>query len=208
MQNEPFLSLVSRPMRHGFERLLLIFALLASGVVHAQGPAYDCTAARGIVETLICQDPGLAALDRHMAEVYAAAERKAGNEFPSVLKPEQRGWVKGRNECWKSEPRRDCISEAYRLRIAELQARYRLIEPTATASYLCPDKTEVVATYFATDPATLIAERGDSVALMYQQPAASGARYAGRNESLWEHQGEALIQWGYAAPELTCRKQP
>ncbi|HEU6456310.1 MAG TPA: MliC family protein [Roseateles sp.] len=195
-------------MHHRFTPLLLSLALVGSGTVHAQGPAYDCTAARGIVETLICQDPGLAALDRHMAEVYAAAERKAANEFPSLLKPEQRGWVKGRNECWKSEPRRDCISTAYRLRIAELQARYRLLEPVATASYLCPDKAEVVATYFATDPATLIAERGDSVSLMYQQAAASGARYVGRNESLWEHQGEALIQWGYGAPELSCRKQP
>jgi hypothetical protein len=43
---------------------------------------------------------------------------------------------------------------------------------------------------------------------MYQQAAASGARYVGRNESLWEHQGEAVIQWGYGAPELSCRKQP
>ena len=29
-----------------------------------------------------------------MAEVYAAAERRASDEFPSVLKPGQRGWVK------------------------------------------------------------------------------------------------------------------
>jgi len=89
-----------------------------------------------------------------------------------------------------------------------LQARYRLIEPLATATYVCPDKAEIVAVYFATDPATLIAERGDSVSLMYQQPAASGSRYVGRNESLWEHQGEALIQWGYGSPEMNCLKQP
>jgi len=173
----------------------------------AQGPAYDCTVARGIIETLICQDPGLSALDRQMAEVYAAAEPKASNEFPSVLKPEQRGWVKGRNDCWKSDDRAACVSESYRLRIAELQARYRLIEPTASVTWRCPDKAEVVAVYFATMPATLIAERGDNVSLMYQQPAASGTRYAGRNESLWEHQGEALIQWGYGAPEQSCQKR-
>ena len=141
-----------------------------------------------------------------MAEVYSAAERKASDEFPSVLKPEQRGWVKGRNDCWMNEQRRECVSEAYRLRIAELQARYRLIEPTATVTWRCPDKSEVVAVYFRTEPATLIAERGDSVSLMFQQPAASGSRYVGRNESLWEHQGEATVQWGYGATEMVCRK--
>lgn len=196
-------------------RYLLTALLLCSGGggVGAQGyksggPAYDCGVARGIIEVLICQDPALSALDRKMADVYAAAERKASNEFPMTLKPEQRGWVKGRNECWKSDDRSACVSESYRLRIAELQARYRLIEPLATTTYLCPGKAEVVAVYFATEPATLIAERGDSVSLMYSQPSASGSRYAGRNESLWEHQGEALIQWGYAAPEEVCKKQP
>ena len=162
--------------------------------------------ARGIIETLICQDAGLAAQDRQMAEIYAAAERKASDEFPSVLKPEQRGWVKGRNDCWMHEDRRECVSEAYRLRSVELQTRYRLIAASATVTWRCPDKSEVVATYFKTDPAALIAERGSSVSLMLQQPAASGTRYVGRNESLWEQHGEATIQWGYGAPEQVCRK--
>jgi membrane-bound inhibitor of C-type lysozyme len=52
---------------------------------------------------------------------------------------------------------------------------------------------EVVVTYFSTEPSTLIAERGDSVSLMTIQPSGSGARYQGRNESFWEHQGEARI---------------
>jgi hypothetical protein len=54
-------------------------------------------------------------------------------------------------------------------------------------------------------PATLIAERGDQVSLMVLQPSASGARYQGRNESLWEHQGNALITRGYGAQEMSCR---
>ena len=186
----------------------LCLCLWWAGSAFAQGPAYDCAAARGIVETLICQDPALAALDRQMAAVYVAAEQKASNEFPLVLKPEQRNWTKTRNGCWTSDQRSECVSAAYRLRIAELQARYRLIEPTATVSYVCPDKSEVLAAYFKTEPATLVATRGDATSLMYIQPSASGARYAGRNESLWEHQGEALIQWGYGAPEMLCPKQP
>lgn len=188
-------------------RYLLWLSLLWAGSAAAQAPSFNCSAARGIIETLICQDPGLAALDRQMAEVYAAAEAKAHNEFPFVLKPEQRAWTKERNACWTSDERGECVSTAYRLRIAELQVRYRLIEPFATADYVCPDKTVVSAAYFRTDPATLLATRGDSISLMYVQPAASGARYAGRHESLWEHQGDALIQWGYGAAEMSCRKK-
>lgn len=189
-------------------RTLFWLSFLYAGVVAAQAPSFNCDAARGIIETLICQDPGLAALDRQMAEVYAAAEAKSHNEFPFVLKPEQRAWTKDRNGCWTSDERRACVSAAYRLRIAELQVRYRLIEPFATADYVCPDKAVVSAAYFNTDPATLLATRGDSTSLMYVQPSASGARYVGRHASLWEHQGAALIQWGYGAAEMTCRKQP
>jgi hypothetical protein len=87
-----------------------------------------------------------------------------------------------------------------------LQARYRLIEPTGTGHYRCDSEPDhdVVATYFPTDPPTAIAERGDDIAVLYAQPAASGARYVGRSESIWEHQGEAMIAWRPGNPERRC----
>jgi membrane-bound inhibitor of C-type lysozyme len=69
-------------------------------------------------------------------------------------------------------------------------------------------QNEVVVTFFETDPPTLIAERGDQVSLMFQQPSGSGAKYQGGNESFWEHQGEATIVWGYEAPEMRCVRKP
>ena len=39
---------------------------------------------------------------------------------------------------------------------------------------------------------------------MVLQPSASGARYQGGNESLWEHQGAARIVWGFGAAEMRC----
>jgi membrane-bound inhibitor of C-type lysozyme len=65
-------------------------------------------------------------------------------------------------------------------------------------------RNEVIATFFQTDPPTVIAERGDRVSLMYLQPSGSGAKYQGRNESLWEKAGEALITWGYGTKEMRC----
>ncbi|WP_311568455.1 MliC family protein [Photobacterium arenosum] len=193
----------------------VVFSLGAAAVlvyhqVKAAEPSFDCTGvADGSIEAMICQDEELAALDNQLSEVYKQAADKATNEHPPTLKAEQKGWVKGRNECWKADDKKSCVESEYQRRIAELQARYGLIQATATVTYLCTDQpgSEVIATYFPTDPPALIAERGDSVSLMYQQESASGTKYVGRNESLWEHQGEATVIWGYGAPELQCKLQ-
>jgi len=176
-----------------------------------QGPSYDCRKAEaGSIEALVCEDWELSALDRRLAGVFAAASRKAINEHPPVLKAEQRGWIKGRNECWKSDARRGCVRDEYLRRIAELQARYRLVGSHGPVRFLCDGNpaSEVVVNYFQTDPPSLIAEHGDSVSLMYQQPGGSGTSYQGRNESFREHQGEAMLTWGYGAQPLRCKKSP
>jgi uncharacterized protein len=175
----------------------------------AQGPSFDCAkVAAGSIEAMVCSDEELSALDRKLASVYAVAPRTAANEHPPVLKAEQRGWIKGRDDCWKSDDKRSCVRDEYRLRIAELQARYRLVNSRGPFRFVCDGNpaNEVVTTFFETDPGTLIAERGDSVSLMYQQPSASGTRYQGRNETFWEHQGVATLTWGYGAPEMRCTR--
>jgi uncharacterized protein len=190
--------------------LLASTCWLFTGEVLAEGPSFDCAKVEaGSIEEMVCKDKGLTALDRKLAEVYSAASKKAVNEHPPLLKAEQRGWIKGRNDCWKSADRRKCVEDNYRSRITELQARYRLVPAIGPVTYACDGdpKNEVTVTYFKTDPPTLIAERGDQVSLMYVQPSASGARYQGPNESFWEHQGEAVITWGYGAPEMRCTKK-
>lgn len=173
----------------------------------AQGPSYSChEAGDGSIEAMVCDDKDLSALDRRLAEVYAAASAQSANEHPPMLKAEQRGWIKGRDDCWKSDDRRGCVSDSYRRRIAELQVRYRLAPAIGRVRFTCDGSAanELVVTYFQTDPSTLIVERGDSVSLMSQQPSASGARYQGRNQSFWEHQGEARVRWGHGAREMRC----
>jgi len=177
----------------------------------APGPSFACGKVRpGSIEAMVCGDAELAALDRRLAGVYSAAAKMAANERPPLLKAEQRGWIKGRDECWKSDDKRACVQSEYVRRIAALQARYRLVPANGPVRYACDGNpaNEVVAMYFQTDPPTLIAERGDGVSLMYLQPSASGAKYQGRNESLWEHQGEARVTWGYGAKEMRCKRAP
>lgn len=190
-----------------FMKPTLTLLLMTLGTsVEATTPAFDCKKVSGSVEQLICNDAELAALDRKMAEVFAAAKKKTINERPPMLKPEQRGWIKGRNDCWKSDDVRLCVSDEYKHRIAELQARYRLVPMRGPFFFACEGNAanEVVVTYFETSPSSLIAERGDQVSFMLVQQSGSGSRYQGRNEQFWEHQGEAKVVWGYGAPEMTC----
>lgn len=195
-------------------RMLLGVILFSAGaeslpaLALAQGPAFDCTQASGNIEKMICADPELGALDRTLSAVYSAALHKAANERPPTLNAEQRDWIKGRNDCWKADDKRACVVETYRRRIVELQARYRLVHASPPVRYVCNGNPadEVIAVYFQTDPPSLIAERGDQTSLMFLEPSASGTRYVGRNESLWEHQGEATVIWGYQALEMRCTK--
>lgn len=133
----------------------------------ANGPSYACDKVRpGSIEAMICQDKELSALDRRLADVYAAAFKRSANERPPLLKAEQRGWIKGRNECRKNDDKVRCVRDEYRYRIAELQARYRLVPGIGPVRYGCGGNlaNEVIVTFFQTDPQTLIAERGNPVA--------------------------------------------
>jgi uncharacterized protein len=117
----------------------------AAKTTPAAKPSFDCAKARpGSSEALICADPALAALDRQLADVYAAARKKAANEKPPVLQAEQRGWVKGRDDCWKAQQggQAACIRGAYVDRIVELQARYRLVaaDGPSAAQRLAPHR--------------------------------------------------------------------
>jgi len=175
------------------------------------GPSFVCDKVKdGSIEAMICGEEVLAALDRKLAGVYSAALEKAVNERPPLLEAEQRGWIKGRNECWKAADPGECVRTAYAHRIAELQARYGLVANSGPVRFICDGNPadEVIATFFRTDPPTMIAERGDSVSFMYLQPSGSGSKYQGRNETFWEHQGQAMITWGHGAPEMHCSRAP
>ncbi len=182
--------------------------VLAAAPVQASetGPSYACErVAAGSIEALICQDPALSRLDRRLADAHAAARRVAANEHPPRLVAEQRGWLKGRDECWKRVDRRACVHEAYVRRIAALQAHYRLVASLGPVAYHCDGNpaNEVVVTFFETEPSTLIAERGDSVSLMYRL---SEGDYRGRNEAFETAPWGARIIWGHEAPAMRCRE--
>lgn len=194
--------------------LLLVLTFFASAagfpdVGLAQGPTFDCAKAKGEVEGLICSDVELAALDRKLDEVYKAATAKAAGKLGTQLRAEQRGWVKGRNDCWKANGQqtwitatwtvdtvKGCIAAQSRLRISELQSVWRLVPPK-TVFYVCQNNpaNEVVVSFFETDPATIRLERGDRTVTMWLVGAASTGTYEGRNVNLLHKGNEVKVNW-------------
>lgn len=174
----------------------------------AQGPTFDCTKAQGEVEELICSDASLAALDQKLAEVYKEASAKAKDGLATELRETQRGWIGGRNDCWKAKQQtwitatwtvdtvQDCVAAQYRLRTSELQAAWQLLPPQ-TVSYTCQNNpaNEVVANFFATDPATIRLERGDRTVTLWQVGAAGEGKYEGQNVSLVHDGGTMQVSW-------------
>ena len=194
--------------------VLVVSSFIAGAValpvtVLAQGPTFDCAKASGEVETLICTDPSLAALDRTLGEVYKVASAKAKGKLATRLREDQRGWVKGRNDCWKAKGEqtwitatwtvdtvKGCVDGQYRLRTSELQAVWQLLPPK-TVFYACHNDpaNEVVANFFATDPATIRLERGDRTVTMWLVGSASDGKYEGQNVSLVHQGNELKVSW-------------
>lgn len=186
-------------------------SLLLANSVLAGGPSYDCsTVASTSIEALVCQSDELSALDRQLAEVYAAARKKAVNAHPPTLKAEQRGWIKGRNDCWKSGDSRACIVSSYKERIVELQIQYGQLVVPSPVYYTC-NATDLTAVFYnQTDPQAVVltvipilADPGQMTA--FRVHSASGARYEGGNVEFWEHHGEAQLSWYDKV--MSCSKQ-
>ncbi|WP_033136760.1 MliC family protein [Aeromonas finlandensis] len=187
---------------------LLFTPLLAS----AATPSFDCAKVAGAVETLICKDAGLAALDNELAALYPKAIAQLSPEDLKSERAMQRGWIKGRNDCWKAKDLRQCVEDNYQLRIAELQVTGGQLIVPAPVDYQC-GKAVTLSTYFYNDAKIPVAvinlSEGDKQqqVLAYEAPSASGARYEGQNLALFTKGKEATLE-RYGQPTLTCTETP
>lgn len=172
-------------MRHALAALALLAAPAAA--LAQDGPSFDCARAETGAEKLVCADPALAALDRRVAAHFAAALDVARGldagaaEAEATLRAYQRGWIGGRDECWKAADERACVKDAYLRREAELVAEWMLDAPTATTFWTCGGSpaNEVVTMFFDTPLPAVRFERGDSIDTGTLSPTGSGARYDG-----------------------------
>ncbi len=186
-----------------FVTALLVFA---AGRAWAEGPAFDCAKASGSVEELICGDSELAALDRKLDTTYKAATKviegfggeAARKSELSNLRAYQRGWIKGRNDCWKADDIARCTRDEYQMRIAELQAQYALVKGGEPVFFTCNGNLsdEIVATFIPAELPAVRLERGDRTIIALSSASASGARYEGPFGTVfWIKGDEATVEW-------------
>ena len=104
---------------------LLLSPALLTLPLYANQPSFDCSKVKkDSSEGLICGSDELMDLDRELSSVYKQALLKASKD--DMLKAHQRGWIKGRNDCWKAKDEKQCMANEYNLRIKELKEKYGL----------------------------------------------------------------------------------
>jgi uncharacterized protein len=183
-------------------RLLLTLCIiaLAGPAMSDNSPSFDCAKAESSAETLICENAELAQLDTRIAARYAAAVATVGQmdsgarEAERELRAIQRGWIKGRDDCWKAEDPMECIRASYLQREGELVAQWLLDEPTEVVFWTCDGNpaNEVVTYFFDTEAPSVRFERGDTIDTGQLVRTASGSKYEGSfGRSIWIKGDEA-----------------
>ena len=183
---------------------LVIAGLVAAGTLNAQ-PAFDCSKASGEVEQLICADESLQALDRELARTWAKATETWPAEVTTEQRAVQRGWIKGRNDCWKAENQQDCVAFAYRSRLVELSISAGLVEAPGYYTLSCSEggsEPFTAAFYNDLEPSAAVITRGNDQVIALSARAASGARYTAPGVEFWSKGNEAMVTW--FGSEFSC----
>jgi len=169
----------------------------AEPVDSANRPSFDCARADGQAQELVCTDPNLAAMDREVDRLYRLTinDSTIDDARRNEWKATQRGWIKGRDDCWKSDELGQCVMSAYaerihRLRQGSMTARSDVPDGLSTGpfAYRCNGLDALVgATFVNSNPGAVFLEWGPDVAVALDHvPAASGAKYEGRvNGEAW-----------------------
>ncbi|MGH1467135.1 MAG: alpha/beta fold hydrolase [Cognatishimia sp.] len=171
-------------------------------------PSFDCAAAVSSAEKAICENPALAELDLRIADWFAQAEERAqsldagAEDATNLLRAYQRGWIKGRDECWKESDLETCIRDAYLLREGQLVAEWQLIEPVRTAEFMCAGNPANVVTvsYFETERPAVRLEYGDGIE--------TGVQSTDRADKYDGSFGKGFIDFGEAAELVWTQGEP
>lgn len=187
----------------------------------AAGPSFDCAKAESSAAKLVCTDDRLAALDREVSRLFVLARDDAGlpADQRKQLLAVQRGWIKGRDDCWKAADLRACTTESYVTRIHELRQGHAASRSHDGAgiskgpfAMKCRGLDALVSlTFVAVQPAAAYLGWLDQAVVVNLVPAASGARYQGENYAgkfeFWERGDEMTFAMPGAKPMACVREE-
>lgn len=94
----------------------LIAGLALCSSIAARAAGFDCAAATGPVEEIICADPELRKYDSAMTIAYLGAQDRSNQ--PARIQQSQLAWLRERNACRDAV----CVGNAYEARLEALKA--------------------------------------------------------------------------------------
>lgn len=156
-------------------------------------PSFDCSKAESSAEEAVCASPALSAMDVETARLFDLALHGPNMtmERADELRAYQRGWIKGRDECWKSDDLTTCIRDEYALRIDALRTGYAdaRAEPGASTgpyAYVCEGiDAAISATYVQAGDPVVVLRWLENARVLPIAISASGARYATDDMEFW-----------------------
>ena len=125
---------VPAPRRLSLLLLVALCALIVAGsglsgmgvgraVEPSDGPSFDCSRARGVIETAICRSPALSELDGRLDFVYRDALAGAGPRQREDIRNDQRQWLNSRASCSRESALERCLTRLYLARISRLEPK-------------------------------------------------------------------------------------
>ncbi|MGR3617547.1 MAG: MliC family protein [Paracoccaceae bacterium] len=188
------------------QKLLRVVAVgvvaFAANFAGAAEPAFDCSRAGSDAEDAICASEQLAELDQELARVYALAVNTPdiAQERLKELRAFQRGWIKGRDECWKASiGLENCITQSYALRIAEIRTQFANSRTGSGTSkgpypYACEGLNYPLSVVFLdlTDSMVSVSWK-DGPSVLPVARSGSGVRYSDETETFWIKGKSALF---------------
>ncbi|GAA0787562.1 MULTISPECIES: MliC family protein [Pseudomonadati] len=202
-------------MKNGWILSLTSLGLSFSAIASSPSPSYNCNKAQDSIEKLICQSDELSQLDKQLQPLYSQAIKQLSHHDAQTLTAQQRGWIKGRNECWKAEDKTECTRASYQTRITELQISAGSVEVPSPTYYVCDNEPAFqLSVYFYNNtllPAAVFSyssaqQPPSDPALGFVTRTGSGAKYQAQNATLWTHQQEATLTF-FEQPPIICQIQ-
>lgn len=173
-------------------------------------PGVDCSKAEKHVEKLICGDRELAALDREVARLYAAAS-DALNATPGfeALLDSQRRWLGQRNTCFD----RECLAEQSVRRIHRLRQTYAEARGSDAKGISLGPLTArckgfplpIAVTFVNSEPGLVYLEWPGEYVSIPQVPSGSGARYEGGFARMHVKGDSAVLKLPAGKMEMNCK---
>lgn len=184
----------------------------------AADPSFDCAKAQSDAEQAVCNSDALAELDVEATRLYRLAAADVSGARLNELKAMQRGWIKGRDECWKSTLGLDsCVANEYAFRIMDLRTGYANARSEDSAGIsigpqvlACDGFDAAIGVVFVNSSAPIaVLKWRDMAVALPSVPSGSGAKYAsdaflGGVSSLFTKGDEALFM-PPGDTELKCR---